>query len=165
MKPYQWECRQFYSRAARGRSRIIQPQQRSWQIPTEGSKDRIRLPQEAAKGGHEDIVALLLDRGADVHVTLDGDGDAIIAAARCGRVEIARMILDAGADVNAGVDGDGNALIMAVTHDHRELIEFLLSRGADPEAHVDGDDTALQRAVEDGNTEVLRLLLDHVEDR
>eukprot|EP01043_Picozoa_sp_COSAG02_P027593 COSAG02_NODE_1636_length_11551_cov_2.706863_4_plen_487_part_00 len=62
---------------------------------------------DAAAGGHSAIVALLLQRNADVQrAERDGLGEtALIAAARCGRAEIAQMLLDAGADTSLKYNG------------------------------------------------------------
>jgi ankyrin repeat protein len=91
----------------------------------------LNSPRQPVKNA---IVSLLIDRGADVHLAIDGDGNTIIAAAHGGSVDIAKLIVNAGADVNDGVPGDGNALIIAVRQGNRPMLEYLLTQGADPTA-------------------------------
>jgi hypothetical protein len=55
----------------------------------------------AALGGHEKLVQMLLDIGADVNAHEGEYGSALQAASRGGHEKVVQMLLDAGADVNA----------------------------------------------------------------
>lgn len=109
----------------------------------------------AAAEGHADVVAALIEAGANVNEHSDlfdapephpdrleggfaypqiprGQLTALHFASRQGRLEAARTLIDAGADLNA-VDEDGaNALILATLNSHFDLAGILLDAGADP---------------------------------
>jgi len=85
---------------------------------------------KAAWNGHEDVVALLIAYGADVH----RDG-ALSRAAQRNHLGIARRLLAAGANPNlcslwyVGVEGE-TALGAACRHGHAGMVELLINGGA-----------------------------------
>ena len=79
----------------------------------------------AANAGHDAVVRLLLDAGANVHLQNDAQETALHLAAERGRTEVARLLLEAGADF-AARDADGRtSLFRAIEHRHAEIIELL----------------------------------------
>jgi ankyrin repeat protein len=102
----------------------------------------------ASYSGHTAIVAMLLEKGAEIH-----DDEA-----QKGHLATATLLLDRGADVHAR---DGGPLIMASQAGHLEMIQLLLDRSADIHA---GDDRALHLAAEAGRARAVRLLLDRGAD-
>ncbi|OAG06012.1 ankyrin [Paraphaeosphaeria sporulosa] len=73
--------------------------------------------QAASSRGHEAIVKLLLDKGAE--------------AASCrGHEAIVKLLLDKGAEVNAQGGRYGNALQAASSRGHEQVVEMLLNAGA-----------------------------------
>jgi ankyrin repeat protein len=60
--------------------------------------------------GHEEVVRLLLDKGADVNVHGGACGNALHAASEGGHEAVVKMLLEKGADVNAEGGYYGNAL-------------------------------------------------------
>ena len=106
---------------------------------------------EAAKAGQSHIVALLLDRGADVHFLND---PALYVAVLIGHdLETVRLLLDRGADLHAAHD----ALPVAAEHGFIDLCILLLDRGADMDAQVG---RALRMARLNGHTAIVALLLE-----
>ncbi|CEN59972.1 Putative Ankyrin repeat domain containing protein [Aspergillus calidoustus] len=83
--------------------------------------------QVASSGGHQEIVQLLLDKGADVNVQ---GGNALQAASARGYQEIVQLLLDKGADVNAQGGEYGNALQAASEGRHEKIVKLLKKRGA-----------------------------------
>jgi ankyrin repeat protein len=79
---------------------------------------------------NKEIVAILLDAGADVkHATASGS-PAIFAAVNSGQSDLVTMILDKGADVNA-VDASGTPVIFAAIQSGQiDVLKTLVDRGA-----------------------------------
>ena len=109
----------------------------------------------AALSGHTPVVALLLDRGADMHLH---NGNVLMAASSRGHLATLALLLDRGADVHAR---DDMALIYAATHGHLEVVRILLDRGALVQAQ---DNYSLRMAAQFGHLETVRLLLDRGAD-
>jgi ankyrin repeat protein len=90
----------------------------------------------AARGGHLEIVKLLLDQGADVNPQVERGGwfgaTPLEAAAALGHVEVMRLLIERGADVNVK-DEHGETLLDRLKRTRgakREAIDLLTSHGA-----------------------------------
>ncbi len=114
---------------------------------------------EAADSGDLADVRELLDDGADVNATVDGDGSPLIIAARDGHIDIVRLLLDRGADVNLSVSGDGAPSSWRHARDISTIVQLLLDRGADVDLVVPDDENALIQASGEGQLEVVKLLV------
>ncbi|KAF1952675.1 ankyrin repeat domain-containing protein [Byssothecium circinans] len=97
-------------------------------------KDNQSLLYIAAEQGNKAVVALLLDKGADVNAQGGDSGNALQAALAGGHKETATLLLDKGANVNAqdkGADVNaqggayGNALQAALAGGHKEMATLL----------------------------------------
>jgi ankyrin repeat protein len=118
-----------------------------------------RALYEAAESGDVSGIDELLNAGANVNCSLEGDGSPLIGAARKGKIEAVRLLLDRGADPNAPVSGDGNPLIMAAREGHMDVVTLLLDSGADIDRMVPGDENALIQASGNGRLDVVKLLV------
>jgi ankyrin repeat protein len=130
----------------------------------------------AAGEGHTDIVALLLEAGANpdvrAHVTTleerkhadhpTGGFTALMFAARNGHEEAVRTLVGGGANPNV-TNGDGaSATIVAIVNDRFDLAKTLIDLGADPNDGslyfaVDMHDATTDMRARDGS----RLRADH----
>ena len=101
----------------------------------------------AALMGHTEIVALLLEHGADVNARSKDGGTALHAAAFLGRVETVKLLLDKGADTTLRHKMGGTAIDGA-------KLNWLLSKGilATLKIKVDAAE------VKAGRAEVVKLL-------
>lgn len=84
----------------------------------------------ASQFGHEKVVQMLLDAGADVNAK-GQNGTALYAASQCGHEKIVRILVDRGADVNAQGGHFGNALQAASAYGHAKVVQMLLEYGRD----------------------------------
>ncbi|KAH6981804.1 hypothetical protein BKA56DRAFT_549653 [Ilyonectria sp. MPI-CAGE-AT-0026] len=120
----------------------------------------------AAKGGHEAVVRLLLDRGADIEAADEDEGQTpLLWAAEEGYEAVVRLLLDRGADIEAAAEGEGQTpLLWAAEEGHEAVMQLLLDRDADIEAADKRGRTPLIWAAKGGHEAVVRLLLDRGAD-
>jgi ankyrin repeat protein len=119
----------------------------------------------AARGGHTDVVQMLLENGAIVSThEPTHQSTALFAAAACGDSEVVNMLLGMGADPNAE-GGEYESPLEAAAHGrHEEVSRLLLQNGAcrDPKkpSGPDTAESALHLAVQGDHDAVASLLLD-----
>jgi ankyrin repeat protein len=116
-------------------------------------------PMHAAAGkGHTEIVALLLEHGADANVR-DQNGQAPLHdAASNGHFQVVRLLLAKGADVNAEMHDDLTPLHNAARSGNAQIVRLLLDRGADVNAKSADGKTPLNSAESEGHSEVAEIL-------
>jgi bla regulator protein blaR1 len=132
------------------------PQTRNAKIKTRALN---RALLEATEDGKIKDVQELLAEGADINGVVEGDGTALIIAARAGDKPMVQFLLQQGADPNVAAKGDGNALIMAADAGHLEIVDLLLNSGARVNDVVQGDENALIKASGSGHVDVVQILL------
>ena len=135
----------------------------------DSASDVFRLNTRTALGiaafrGHTGVVALLLDRGADVNTVGGKYATALGMAAYWGYKEILTLLLDRGADINIVGGTYGTALGVAAYEGHKGIVTFLLDRGADVNTVGGMYGTALGVAACKGDEGIVALLLDRGAD-
>ena len=115
---------------------------------------------------NKDMVALLVDNGADISHSVEGLGTALHAAAlEYGNIPILELLIDKGADVNAIGGRYGTALIAAASCGNVRAIELLVSAGADIHYCHEKHGTALIASISDPNrTRTVETLLNQGAD-
>jgi ankyrin repeat protein len=113
----------------------------------------------AAEHGHESVVELLLDNGADIHAQRGPYGDALQTAAYNGHEKVMGLLLGRGANINAKGGTYGNALQTASLKGHTSIVKLLLENGAYINAGGEEYGNALQAATFNGHTPVVKPLL------
>lgn len=108
----------------------------------------------------EDVVCLLLEKGANVNFQCGRFGPVLFTASRKGHKQIIRILLDCGADVNAQSEDYGNALQVASVRGHEQIVRILLDCGADVNAQCGHRGNALQAASAFGYEQIARILLE-----
>lgn len=85
----------------------------------------------AAVTGNEEMVALLIDKGADLEIRNDRGRTPIILAAReMGGPGVIAILLDAGADIDAKDNYGATALDLAAWRGTADVVSLLIERGA-----------------------------------
>ena len=122
--------------------------------------------QVASDLGHEDIVKILLEKGADVNATggaSRSNESALQLASEHGYVNVVKMLLEKGADVNATGEDDWSshsALQLALMHGYVNVVKILLEKGADVNAIDANLGSALQVASWEGYDNIVEMLLE-----
>lgn len=108
----------------------------------------------AARGGHVDIVRLLLDAGADIHARPNQNSwYALDHAALQGHADVVVILLAAGANPHADND---YPIQWTARHGHVDVVRILIAAGVNVHA---GGHFALRRAAFHGHVDVVRVLL------
>jgi ankyrin repeat protein len=117
---------------------------------------------EAARRGHEEVVSVLIDAGADVDVPDSYGVTPLMFSLISGAAKSARQLIEKGATVNAR-DIDGRtALVEALTTENDipdEVIAALIAHGADVNVRIAGGLTPLMIAAS-GSSRLLRMLIE-----
>jgi len=112
----------------------------------------------AAGQGHARVVALLLERGADIE---GGNGLSPLAcAARKGHNEVVRLLIERGADIEGDTNGPGTALFQASAEGELSTVRLLLELGAAVDAKTEKRATPLLIATADGHLDVVVQLIE-----
>ncbi|HSG96858.1 MAG TPA: ankyrin repeat domain-containing protein [Woeseiaceae bacterium] len=110
--------------------------------------------------GHDEIVGLLLENGADPNVVGQrGETALLVAAMEKAPPETYSLLLEHGADPNYQDGSGSSALMYAALYAPIETVQALLDAGADPDLETDGDGyTASYFAAMAMRMDVLELL-------
>ena len=114
----------------------------------------------ASLGGHDIIVQMLLEKGAEVNAQGGCYGNALQAASVGGYKIVVQMLLEKGAEVNAQGGKYSNALRAASVGGHEIVVQMLLEKGAEVNAQGGWYGNALYSASLEGHETVVQMLLE-----
>ena len=119
--------------------------------------------------GHEAVVRLLLENGADIELNKTMSGETALAiAASSGHEAVMQLLLELGANPNAENKLGETTLMKAVQLEPEEgretTIRLLLDHGADINAKNVNGETAFMDAVRQGHQDIVQLLLENGAD-
>ncbi|KAL8677445.1 MAG: hypothetical protein Q9186_006131 [Xanthomendoza sp. 1 TL-2023] len=107
-------------------------------------EDALRIAlQRVVSRGHECMTRLLLEKGAQVNVTLDGEVPPLHRAAELGRDSIVRALIDAGASVHTRDKSQRTAIFPAAQKNHLKNLTLLLDAGADVNVRDEDNQTLM----------------------
>jgi ankyrin repeat domain-containing protein 17 len=120
----------------------------------------------ACSGGHEDLVKLLIEKGAHIEHRDKKGFTPLILAATLGYARIVQLLLIYGADVEAQSERNKDTALSAAAQAGKyDCCEVLLSKGQANKEHRNiSDYTPLSLAASGGYVAILRLLLDYGAD-
>lgn len=123
------------------------------QLATDGDvactdRDDWTLLHVAARHGHDELVTLLLDRGASIDAPGNVGRSPLYEAAKYGQLATVRLLADRGAQLDAASAHGFTPLIVAAERYHLAIVEELLDRGAAPGAVQQNGQTALQQHIQ-----------------
>jgi ankyrin repeat protein len=114
----------------------------------------------AAENGKNDVVKLLLEKGANPNVKDDDDITPILTAVWNHHKEIITQLIDAKADIDARNIFGRTSLDLAVLVQDAELVSLLLERGASiPNSEVRGVTNILRQSIHKGLLQITEILL------
>ncbi|KAH7011275.1 hypothetical protein EDB80DRAFT_711484 [Ilyonectria destructans] len=116
----------------------------------------------AAEKDHDEIVRLLLEKGADPETenTIIGTKPLSWAAAR-GHEGAVKLLLEKGANIESSSSSGWTPLLWAADNGHEAVVKLLLEKGANIESSASDGWTPLSRAANNGHEAVVNLLQLH----
>ncbi|XP_018026394.1 ankyrin repeat domain-containing protein 17 isoform X3 [Hyalella azteca] len=116
----------------------------------------------ACAGGYDELVRLLLSRGANIEHRDKKGFTPLILAATAGNVKVVETLLVHGANIEAQSERTKDTpLSLACSGGRFEVVELLLNRSSNKEHRNVSDYTPLSLAASGGYVNIIKLLLDH----
>ncbi|KAL8758200.1 MAG: hypothetical protein Q9199_001663 [Rusavskia elegans] len=95
-------------------------------------KDALRIAlQRVVSRGNESLTRLLLERGAQVNITIEGEVSPLHRAAELGHQNIVRALFEHGADPNSRDRTRQTPIFPAAQRNHPKVLKSILEAGAD----------------------------------
>ena len=93
-----------------------------------GGVSGLTLLMRAAQEGHERVVELLLQHGAEINLHSSNGLTALMTAANQGDERLVELLIRRGAEINPQNNKGGTALMAAARNGHERVVELLLRR-------------------------------------
>lgn len=127
----------------------------------EGGYNRSQTPLSlAAIHGHNDIVKLLIEKGANIEARYEGGQTPLLFAAEHGQNHTIELLLQKGARIDVHDNRGRTLLLAAAEHGQNHTIELLVEKGASIAVEDNSGRTLLSLAAEQGHNSTIMLLLE-----
>lgn len=113
----------------------------------------------ATRQNREEVVAILLEHGANVDLQNNYEQTALMMATNNNNEKILHNLLLRGADIDISNIRGNTALMVACKEKHKNIIEILLNRGADINKYNNEGDTILLEAITNDDIEFIEYLV------
>ena len=133
-------------------------------VPESENKNLTSPSIEPVTRETEEIVTLLLGKGADVKAVDDDGWSSIHCAAASSNRRILQLLLEKGADIEAETDNQLRPLHFAAQSGSEAVIELLLEKGAKIDVQEHKQWNPLHFAAQSGSEAVVKLLLEEGAD-
>lgn len=145
--------------ARNGRASLVELLLQTTNINERDEKGRTAV-SKAVESGHDAVVRLLIEKGADINAKDDADCTPLYWASVEGYEPLARLLLDKGAEVNAIDDTGWIPLDWALMNGYEPLARLLIEKGADVKGRTKSWPTPLHEASNQGFEAMARLLIE-----
>ncbi|KAF6841878.1 ankyrin repeat protein, partial [Colletotrichum musicola] len=133
-----------------------------WMFNTKTRDCNMQRPLHlAVRNGHTDMVALLIEKGAEVNVKGSFGDTPLHLAAKKGHTDIVALLVENGAKKNVEDNNSTTLLHLAARYGHTETAVFLIKNGADKEVYDGHQRTPLHWAAKGGHTDMVAFLLEN----
>ncbi|XP_067661828.1 ankyrin repeat domain-containing protein 50-like [Haliotis asinina] len=114
----------------------------------------------AAGEKHEEVVKLLVSKGANMSLLDRFDMNILHSACLGGDVEVVKYVLSQNMlDINGRVQCGRTAVMLAAENGHKDVVELLVGKGADMSLVDETDDNVLHCACRGGDVELVKYVL------
>ncbi|KAL7924627.1 ankyrin repeat-containing domain protein, partial [Trichoderma austrokoningii] len=123
--------------------------------------DRRRTPLSwAASNGHEAMMRLLLEHGADIErMDIKGQTPLMRAIRKGDQTTIVQLLLEKGADIEVKDENGQTPFSLAAEKGHEATVRILLDKGVNIDAKDEEGQTPLSLAARKGHEAIVQLLL------
>ncbi|XP_056140784.1 receptor-interacting serine/threonine-protein kinase 4 [Lampris incognitus] len=118
----------------------------------------------ASQRGQYRVARILIELGADVHMTSMGLNTPLHVAAETGHTSTSRLLVKHRADIQAQNAQGLTALHLAAQRGHLPTVKMLIEEGADPYSTTQARRTPCHLAAESGHCDIMKELLLHCPD-
>ena len=115
---------------------------------------------QAARNGYSDIVAYLLNKGADPNITNNSNVTPLFIAVSNGHEEVVKLLVEKGADPNIINSYGDSSHLAAAQRGHWEIVKLLIAKGANIHQQTKQKENLLHIAAKNDKKEVIKYLLE-----
>src|SRR3990167_7153600 len=113
----------------------------------------------AARSGHKDIVAMLIDKGADINHAPNNNVTPLFIAAQNGHKDIVEIFINKGTDINRAQYQGATPLLIAAENGHNDIVKMLIEKGAHINQAQNQGVTPLLIAAQNGHNDIVKMLI------